>query len=332
MNMMATPQIKDRLEYNVPWEGQMKKSIIALHLLLCLLVASSLLAQDAGCTAPFKGINMVAIPGGTFQMGSEGQAKDELPVHMVRLDAFCMSTTEITVGQVQAVTGKTPQGLSWTPPPRTSEDSLRRARRDSLAALPRGQGRERRRREPENPKAAVAISWNGAVEFCNALSRMAGLEPCYDLETWDCDFAKNGFRLPTEAEWEYACRGGTRTVYFSGDDPESLMPYAWFDQKTETINERLVGKKKPNPFGLYDMLGNVWEWCNDWYRHDYYIQSPEENPTGPPSSRWGLMRVCRGGSRSSGPLACRSATRRGNPPAARNSTIGFRVVCRTYQK
>ncbi|MFC1544941.1 formylglycine-generating enzyme family protein [Gemmatimonadota bacterium] len=305
----------------------MKKSICTLLLLFCTLFSNDLLSQGAGCPSPIKGLRMVAIPGSTFQMGSERHANDELPVHTVRLDAFCMSATEITVGQVRSVMGEIPQGLSWTPSPWTREDTLRLARRDSIAAFQPRQARERRRREPQNPETAVAISWNGAVEFCNALSRLAGLEPCYNLETWDCDFTKKGFRFPTEAEWEYACRAGTNTVYFSGDDPASLIPYAWFDQKTETANERLVGRKKPNPYGLFDMLGNVWEWCNDWYRHDYYSQSSENNPTGPPNSRWGLMRVNRGGSRSSGPLACRSGVRQGNPPAARNSRIGFRIVC-----
>jgi len=282
--------------------------------------------SGTGCRPSIKGIKMVRIPGGSFQIGGTGQGADELPVHKVTFDAFCMSETEITVGQVLAVSGKAGRGLSWTLPPRTREDSLRMARWDSLRAAGADSPERSRRRAEYNLQAAVAISWNGAVVFCNELSKLAGLEPCYDLESWVCDFSRNGFRLPTEAEWEYACRAGTSTAYCTGDDPRGLERVAWFGHKTENPETRLVRCKQPNAFGLYDMHGNVWEWCNDWYRHDYYAESPQDNPQGPPDSGPGKLRVNRGGSRSSSPLACRSAVRRGNPPSTRNSTIGFRIV------
>lgn len=308
---------------------------ITLFWLLFLLVGLSGFISDApgeqlNCPGTIKGIKFVPVPGDAFRMGSEGYGADEVPVHEVRIDPFCMSATEITVRQMMAVMGRLPRGLSWNPPPKTRQDSLRQARRDSLRAARTDMSVQRRRGDLTDPDAAVSVSWNGAVEFCNEFSRLAGLEPCYDTGTWECDFSRNGFRLPSEAEWEYACRAGTSTVYSTGDDPESLKNAAWFGQKKEDPSTRIVGLKEPNAFGLYDMHGNVWEWCNDWYRPDYYADSPCHGPVGPPDSGPGKLKANRGGSRSSGPLACRSATRRGNPPAARNSSIGFRVVCRPH--
>ena len=107
-----------------------------------------------------------------------------------------------------------------------------------------------------------------------------GLKPCYDLKTWQCNFDANGYRLPTEAEWEYACRAGTRTAYFFGNTVSGLADYAWFE-KNSGGHPQPVGQKKPNPWGLYDICGNVWQWCNDFYKVDYYPQSPKENPRGP---------------------------------------------------
>ncbi|MFC1537731.1 formylglycine-generating enzyme family protein, partial [Gemmatimonadota bacterium] len=302
---------------------------VKLLLTLCAALFSLIAdvrAEAPDCPGSIKGIGFVRIDGGTFLMGSEGYGADEVPIHEVSVDGFCMSATEITQRQVLEVTGKLPWTGSWEPPPRTREDSLRATWLDSIRTALEAAGSDRLGKYV--PEAAVWISWNGAVEFCNNLSRLAGLEPCYDLETWECDFSRNGFRLPTEAEWEYACRAGTNTTYFTGDNPESLSEAAWFSQISENPGKRLVGRKKPNAFGLYDMHGNIWEWCNDWYGPAYYAVSPRDNPSGSADSGPGELRVNRGGSRSSSPLACRSAVRRGNPPAARNSTIGFRVVRR----
>lgn len=158
--------------------------------------------------------------------------------------------------------------------------------------------------------AASYISWDHAVEFCKKLSQAEGVT----------------YRLPTEAEWEYACRANTRTLYSFGDNDSSLGEYAWFVYNASNIGEdyaHAVGHKKPNGFGLYDMHGNVREWCSDWFDEEYYSKSPLVDPQGPLS---GESRVIRGGCYLYGSLDCRSAHREFKESYKRLSTIGFRVV------
>ncbi len=143
------------------------------------------------------------------------------------------------------------------------------------------------------------VSWNDAKEFCKKLSRMAGRE----------------YRLPTEAEWEYACRAGT-TGYYAGD----LDDIEWYDKNSRSKTHP-VGQKQPNAYGLHDMHGNVWEWCRDWY--GAYEAGPDRDPVGPPT---GEYRVLRGGSWINYGHACRSAVRCGLLPVTRFSHLGFRVV------
>jgi formylglycine-generating enzyme required for sulfatase activity len=131
-------------------------------------------------------------------------------------------------------------------------------------------------------------------------------------------------RLPTEAEWEYACRAGSKTDYCFGDDPTKLSEYAWYDANSEQKTHP-VGRKKPNAWGLYDVHGNVWEWCQDWYGEDYYENSPADDPKGPDS---GPARVLRGGSCDSDPRGVRSGLRsRGSRyPSGKILYRGCRVV------
>ena len=158
--------------------------------------------------------------------------------------------------------------------------------------------------------AASYINHDDATEFCRRLSQREG----------------KTYRLPREAEWEYACRGGTTTQFHFGDDESRLGEYAWFDGNADSVGEgyaHAVRQKKPNPFGLYDMHGNVCEWCADWYASAYYASSPGTDPTGPSS---GSSRVLRGGSWLFVPFVVRCALRYFNTPDFRDSRNGFRVL------
>jgi formylglycine-generating enzyme required for sulfatase activity len=227
-----------------------------------------------------SGLTMVALPGGWFDMGSAAGDEADEALHRVMLSPFYMDQYEVTQESFQKLLGRNPS--RWT--------------------------------EPRNP--VEQIRWKDAAEYCNARSRGEGLEPCYDSKIWQCDFTKNGYRLPTEAEWEYAARAGTRTKYFFGDAPAALGKHACFKENS-TRGPSPVGSKLSNPWGLYDLYGNVWEWCNDFYQADYYRKCPDLDPKGPGASP---TRVLRGGCWNSRADACRSAYRLDENP-------GYTDVC-----
>ncbi len=158
----------------------------------------------------------------------------------------------------------------------------------------------------DNP--VETVSSDDAQEFCKTLTERT----------------RQSVRLPTEAEWEYSCRAGTTTTYYSGDAEADLGRVAWYGVNS-TNTTHPVGQKEANAFGLYDMHGNVWQWCQDWYGEDYYSKSPVENPQGPDQ---GTGRLLRGGGWSGNPsVDCRSAGREWLFfPLARGSYVGFRVV------
>ena len=242
---------------------------------------------------------MIELPGGTFLMGSPKSDReafgDEKPQHHVTVSAFCISRYPITRQLYRDIVGSSPKEWSGD-----TKDQL----------LP-----------------ATSVDWFQAVGFCNALSVHVGLSPCYrmDSERGEWDREADGYRLPTEAEWEYACRAGTTSKWFFGDDSTELGHYAWFAGNSED-KVHPVGEKKPNRWDLHDMIGNVWEWCWDWYaKYPSKLSQAENDPTGPAN---GTSRVLRGGSWILVPSYLRSAFRHGDAPVNRAVDVGFRCVRR----
>jgi len=304
---------------------------------------------------------MTYIPDGGFQMGDHhgGGSADALPVHAVLLDSFFMSKYETTNAQycdflnsaksqgMISVSGlvvyKAGSGTSypycdiWT----TSRYSISWA--GGVFSVKTKSGRDM------SNDPMIHVSWYGAAAYCNWRSQQEGYEACYNLSTWECDLSKNGYRLPTEAEWEYAARGGQHgpycrfpwgdTISHSQANYSSSDDYSYDISPTRGFHPTWmwegsprsapVGSLSANGYGLYDIAGNVREWCNDWHSANYYgsIPAPHINPPGPNS---GTYRVVRGGSWRSYAPYCRVDYRRGYKPdesvAMYATGFGFRVV------
>ncbi|MDE6439583.1 MAG: SUMF1/EgtB/PvdO family nonheme iron enzyme [Bacteroidales bacterium] len=233
-------------------------------------------------------LQMVAVEGGTFSMGATSeQGSDaydfEKPVHSVTLDGFYIGAFEVTQAQWAAVMG-------------TTIEQQREKAWGEYAPLC-GEG---------DKYPMYYVSWEEAQSFCEKLSQKTG----------------KTYRLPTEAEWEYAARGGNKSDGTKYAGSNTIDDVAWFGYYDETTHP--VGQKKPNGLGIYDMSGNVWEWCQDWWDSEYYSSSPSVNPQGPSS---GSGRVVRGGSWFNGAQGCRVSNRYICTPDYRSSNLGFRVVC-----
>jgi len=167
------------------------------------------------------------------------------------------------------------------------------------------------------------VSWYEAVIFCNKLSERDGLEKCYTNIGYDtvCDWSANGYRLPTEAEWEFAIKEGSLTNLYKRSGSDNLDEIAWYGNKKGKTHP--VKLKKPNALGLYDMNGNVWEWCWDWWDRDYASLALEDNPTGP---KTGAYRVYRGGSWYENAQYCTTTYQQGFYPDGKGPQVGFRIV------
>jgi formylglycine-generating enzyme required for sulfatase activity len=265
------------------------------------------------------GTEMVLIPPGVFHMGTDREeaqrlarrlasvvdavlVRAETPLHEVRISrAFYVSCCEITVGEYRRFVeaedyttscergerGWMVQGGEWR--------FLAGASWKNLGQQP-----------VEDSLPVVNLAWEDAVAYCRWLSLREG----------------KAYRLPTEAEWEYACRAGSQTMWFFGEDGSQLKRFAWCGANAEHLLQP-VGGKEPNPWGLHDMLGNAREWCGDTFQALYYRDSPAVDPTGPALGR---VHVQRGGSIESHAGECRSATRLAGRPVVPEFS-GFRIVC-----
>ena len=242
-----------------------------------------------------SGPEMVLIPAGEFLMGSVHGKPDEAPPHTVRIETFLMDRTEVTQQQFGKLMRNNPSPSHFRGADRPVEQ----------------------------------VSWGEAALYCNLRSKDEGLSPCYNETTAQCNFAASGYRLPTEAEWEYACRAGSTGDYGFGSEPLQLTQHGWFAGNSGRMTQP-VARKKPNTWGLFDMHGNVAEWCNDIYEAGYYAKSPAANARGPND---GERYVLRGGAWNSTAGQCRSAARRCETPGFQDAcfardAIGFRCARR----
>lgn len=246
------------------------------------------------------------------------------PQHRVVINnPFLMGATETTIGQFRQFAGETQyrtEAERSQPPgpvPRAPAENWKPPRKQPFWQSPGY--------PVSNDSPVTLVTWNDACAFCNWLSEKHGLTPWYrpDGDTWFVADRASGYRLPTEAEWEYACRAGTTTLYAFGDDPEELDNFGWF-LKNSVSRARAVGLMPPNAFGLLDMHGNADEWCQDFYSETWYETSPLSDPRGPST---GNRRVTRGGNWRGRAYGCTNAYRGSSQPSFRGFEFyGFRYM------
>jgi formylglycine-generating enzyme required for sulfatase activity len=273
---------------------------------------------------------MALIPGGSFNMGSPSSEPERIgyrePIRRVRLDAFFLGVRELTVGEFRRfvedtgyMTSGEEAGGSFV------YDEAKGAWEFQAGADWRHPGF---RQGDDHP--VVNVSWSDALRYCNWLSEKEGLRPAYVISgtqaRWDRD--ANGYRLPTEAEWEYACRAGTTTPFSTGTristaqaNYDGNAPYVFDNRGVFRKGTTAAASLQPNPWGLYDLHGNAWEWCWDYY--GMYPETEGENPAGPDS---GAHRVNRGGGWDSPAGDLRSAARSSNFPETSGGSLGFRLA------
>jgi formylglycine-generating enzyme required for sulfatase activity len=287
------------------WSGDLSGGMNPAKLVMNsdkLVTASfALRARTGDVVTNSIGMKLIYIPPGSFMMGSRDSAAQLAEEYRRKKEQF---TNEFPQHQVRI------SKVFWM-----GQTEVTQGQYVSVMKAKTFSGRSYVQESANNP--AVDVRWYDAVEFCRKLSDIEG----------------KTYRLPTEAEWEYACRAGTTTQFSFGDSYSSLGDYAWFEGNAFRVGKRYahpVGRKKPNPWGLYDMHGNVWEWCSDYYGEDYYSKSPSVDPMGPPTGTYNCLR---GGSYYShvSRLRCSHREHRLAAPKLGSSEpsglFGFRVVC-----
>lgn len=297
--------LEDNVEANVV---RWRDTAISINIDACLIPGNLYVVSSEGkksnkfkyTVAPNNAYPvLIPIDGGTFTMGDNSSENNaEKPEHQVTIKPFYISATEITQKQYAEV---------------------------MLSSLPNFKPKG-------DDYPANYVRFNDAVRFCNALSKIHKLEECYTIDDPGgdehhikvyCDFTKNGYRLPTEAEWEYAARAGTKDNLWG--IPEPLDEYAYYNNMTNKAPFP-VHKKKANAFGLYDMNGNVAEIVWDWYDETYYAKSPKENPTGPAMTAESEYKIVRGGYYENPKDQIKATSKKQIHLILREVYIGFRIA------
>lgn len=247
---------------------------------------------NIGFCSKMSSPDMVLVKGGTFRMGSgEIGPPEEEPIHRVILDSFYMGKYEVTQEEWKRVMGDNPSFFKADNQPVSN------------------------------------IDWYDAVKYCNKRSEIEGFAPCYTGNGDDitCNFAADGYRMPTEAEWEYAARGGRKSRNYMYSGSNNVDDAAWYERNSG-YKPQPVGRLRPNELGIYDMSGNIWEWCWEWYDKAYYQKSPPGNPRGPASPVDGKVRSYRGGGCCGRRQFLRSTARFSQGPSFKRFDMGLRVV------
>ena len=349
-----TPKVKKKSGVVTLWSLKKKKSIIIKYkpAKRKLIFKRWKPLPDSVLIAALSG-DMVCVPSGTFSMGNsmgsdEGHF-DELPVHTVNIDTFFMDSCEVSNGEMQ-------EALQWA-----YDNGKVIADNTSVKNT---DGEQQELLDLDGPESQISFStgifsiisgktnypcvevtWYGACAYCNFRSEREGKSLCYSFTDWACDWTANGYRLPTEAEWEKAVRGGYEGNRFAWPISQSIsharvnymsvgsLSYdtaanAGFHPDYNTGTSPYTspgGDFSANSYGLNDMPGNVWEWCWDRYSPTYYTSSPAQNPTGPAT---GDTRALRGGSWKEFAYYCRASDRGDHPPTGSFNHFGFRCVKR----
>lgn len=299
LQLPAQQDLKPRVEAAEPEYAEPRKHgslawlwiVIALGVVAAIILLkpwTMLLKTEESLQEEATLNDMIHVPSGEFIMGSSAGEPDEYPPHSVRVSSFYIAAFEVTQAEWEAVMGYNNSQFKGT----------------------------------NNP--VESITWFEAVEYCNKRSIAEGIRPCYTIagNSTRCDFNSNGYRLPTEAEWEYAAIGGPSRSPFLYAGSNEIEAVAWYESNASSTHR--VGGKSENSLGLYDMTGNVREWCWDWYSENYMGQDGVNNPKGPSN---GTKRQTRGGSYKSNAYRSRVTFRAyGDPSEPRDGGYGLRVV------